>query len=78
MGHGDFKFFATCGAWFGTPILLSIIMMASIVGAVVGILGILFKFIQREDPIPFGPYIALAAWIALVWSDSFPMVNPLF
>ncbi|HVT37119.1 MAG TPA: A24 family peptidase [Nevskiaceae bacterium] len=67
MGFGDFKLFAAFGAWLGWQALPGIIIMSSVVGAVVGIGLIVFKRHGREVPIPFGPYLAGAGWIYMVW-----------
>ena len=60
MGFGDFKLFAVFGAWLGWQLLPLLILMASVVGAIVGIALMLFKNHQREQGIPFGPYLAVA------------------
>lgn len=70
MGHGDFKLFALFGAWLGWQLLPILILMASVVGAVVGIALMLFNNHQREQAIPFGPYLALAGWITLLWGEG--------
>mgnify|MGYP000305087329 CR=1 FL=1 len=70
MGHGDFKLFALFGAWIGWQLLPILILMASVVGAVVGISLMLFKNHQREQAIPFGPYLAVAGWITLLWGQG--------
>ena len=70
MGHGDFKLLALFGAWLGWQYLLQIILLSSVVGAIVGILLILFLGRDRNIPIPFGPYIAAAGWISLLWGES--------
>src|SRR5207344_1363475 len=70
MGYGDFKLFAVFGAWFGWPLLLPIILIAASVGAVVGIALIVLKRHGRDVPIPFGPYLAAAGWIALMWGPQ--------
>ncbi len=70
MGYGDFKLLAALGAWFGWLILPSIILLSSFVGAIVGVLLIIFRQHKRNIPIPFGPYLAAAGWIALVWGDA--------
>jgi leader peptidase (prepilin peptidase)/N-methyltransferase len=67
MGYGDFKLLAMLGAWLGWQMLPVIIILSSFVGAVVGISLIVFKNHQRSQPIPFGPYLATAGWIALLW-----------
>jgi leader peptidase (prepilin peptidase)/N-methyltransferase len=65
MGHGDFKLLAALGAWLGWKMLLPIILLSSIVGAVVGIALIVLARHGRNVPIPFGPYLATAGFIAL-------------
>ncbi len=70
MGYGDFKLLALLGAWLGWIYLPLIIMLSSVVGAVVGLLMILFMGHDRRLPIPFGPYLAAAGWVALVWGDQ--------
>lgn len=66
MGHGDFKLFAALGAWFGWQALLPILLVSSLLGALVGLGLILLRKHDRNVPIPFGPYLALAGWIMLV------------
>jgi len=70
MGYGDFKLLAALGAWFGWLLLPSIILLSSLVGAIVGMSLIIFRQHERNIPIPFGPYLAAAGWIALVWGDA--------
>jgi leader peptidase (prepilin peptidase)/N-methyltransferase len=70
MGYGDFKLFAALGAWLGWQMLLPIILMAAFAGAVIGILMIAVRGRDRNIPIPFGPYLAVAGWIALLWGDE--------
>jgi len=70
MGFGDFKLFALFGAWIGWQLLPMLILMASVVGAIVGISLVLFKKHQREQAIPFGPYLAVAGWITLLWGNE--------
>ena len=70
MGYGDFKLLAALGAWFGWQVLPLIILLSSLVGAIVGI-GLMVARNQGKDiPIPFGPYLAAAGWIAMIWGDS--------
>lgn len=69
MGYGDFKLLALFGAWLGWQYLPAIILLSSLVGAVVGSVMILFSGHERGKPIPFGPYLAAAGWIALLWGD---------
>ncbi|MDO6487280.1 A24 family peptidase [Colwellia sp. 6_MG-2023] len=70
MGHGDFKLFALFGAWAGWQLLPLLILMASVVGALVGISLMLFKNHRREQAIPFGPYLAVSGWITLLWGQG--------
>lgn len=70
MGYGDFKLLAALGAWFGWQSLPIIILVSSVVGAVIGIGMILIKGKDKNIPIPFGPYLAIAGWITLVWGDK--------
>ena len=70
MGFGDFKLLAALGAWFGWQFLPMIILLSSMVGAVVGIAGILIMGRDKNIPIPFGPYLAAAGWIAAMWGHE--------
>ncbi len=70
MGYGDFKLLAALGAWLGWKMLPAIILLSSAVGAVVGISLILFARHGREKPIPFGPYLAAAGLIALLYRQT--------
>jgi leader peptidase (prepilin peptidase)/N-methyltransferase len=70
MGFGDFKLLAALGAWFGWQFLPMIILLSSLVGAVVGIAGIIILGRDKNIPIPFGPYLAAAGWIAAMWGDE--------
>jgi len=69
MGYGDFKLFALCGAWFGYQSLLSIILTASLLGSLVGLALIAFRGHDKHQPIPFGPFLAIGAWLYLVNRD---------
>ena len=69
MGYGDFKLLAALGAWLGWAMLPTIILLSSVVGAVVGISLIVFAKRGRDNPIPFGPYLAAAGLIALLWGE---------
>ncbi len=73
MGFGDFKLLAALGAWLGWQMLPVIILLSSVVGAVVGGLGLLLKARDSATAIPFGPYLAAAGWIALFWGT--PLLN---
>ncbi len=70
MGYGDFKLMAAIGAWLGWAILPLTIFISSAVGAVVGIALVIFKRHKRNIPIPFGPYIAVAGYIALLYGQE--------
>lgn len=70
MGYGDFKLFALFGAWLGWQHLPQIILLSALVGAAVGITLILVHGRDRNLPIPFGPYLAAAGWISLMWGDA--------
>lgn len=70
MGYGDFKLLAALGAWLGWQMLPAIIILASLVGAAVGISLMLFADHEKTKPIPFGPYLAAAGWIALMWGNE--------
>lgn len=70
MGFGDFKLFAVFGAWLGWQALPLIILLAAFSGAVIGILLIALRGRDRDIPIPFGPYLSVAGWIALLWGEQ--------
>ncbi len=70
MGFGDFKLLALLGAWLGWQYLPLIILLSSLVGAVIGIAMIVTVKQDRNTPIPFGPYLAAAGWLALIWGDD--------
>ena len=70
MGYGDFKLLAALGAWLGWQYLPLVILLSSLVGAVLGIGLILVKGRDHQQPMPFGPYLAIAGWIALMWGES--------
>ena len=70
MGYGDFKLLAALGAWLGWQMLPLIILLSAVVGAAVGIAMIVFLGRDRQIPIPFGPYLAAAGWIALLWGPQ--------
>lgn len=69
MGFGDFKLLAMFGAWLGWSALPLIVLLSSLLGAVVGVTMIALRGHDRNIPIPFGPYLAVAGWIALMWGD---------
>jgi len=70
MGYGDFKLLALFGAWLGWQYLPLIILLSSLVGAIVGTSLIIFVQRDKNIPIPFGPYLAIAGWIALLWGEQ--------
>jgi leader peptidase (prepilin peptidase)/N-methyltransferase len=70
MGYGDFKLLAMLGAWLGWQYLPQIILLSALVGALVGISLILLRGRDRNIPIPFGPYLAAAGWISLMWGEQ--------
>jgi len=70
MGYGDFKLLAALGAWLGWQMLPLIILLSAVVGASVGIALIVFRRHDRSIPIPFGPYLAAAGWIAMLWGPQ--------
>ena len=70
MGYGDFKLLALLGAWMGWQLLPVIILLSSVVGAAIGIIMIITLGRDRNIPIPFGPYLAMAGWIALLWGQD--------
>ena len=70
MGYGDFKLLAALGAWMGWQMLPQIILLSSLVGAVIGISMIVIRGRDKNIPIPFGPYLAIAGWIAFIWGDT--------
>jgi leader peptidase (prepilin peptidase)/N-methyltransferase len=70
MGYGDFKLLAALGAWMGWAMLPLIILLSSAVGAVIGISMMMLGKLGKGKPIPFGPYLAIAGLIALLWGHS--------
>lgn len=68
MGYGDFKLLAALGAWMGPLMLPLIVLLSSMVGAIIGI--ILLKIRKENRPFAFGPYIAIAGWIAFIWGEQ--------
>ena len=68
MGYGDFKLLAALGAWMGPLMLPLIVLLSSLVGAIIGI--VLLKIRKENQPFAFGPYIAIAGWIAFIWGEQ--------
>lgn len=70
MGYGDFKLLAALGAWLGYQMLPMIILVSAAVGATIGIGMIIFLKHDRRVPIPYGPYLATAGWVAMMWGPA--------
>ncbi len=70
MGFGDFKLLAALGAWMGWQLLPQIILVSSVVGAIAGSVMLVTGKTRTQQPIPFGPYLAFAGWIALLWGHE--------
>ncbi|MFT5139167.1 MAG: leader peptidase (prepilin peptidase)/N-methyltransferase [Lysobacterales bacterium] len=70
MGYGDFKLLAALGAWMGWQMIPLIVLLSSVVGAAFGITLIILRRHQSDQPMPFGPFIAAAGLIALIWGDQ--------
>ena len=70
MGYGDFKLLAALGAWLGAGYLFTIVILSAVVGALLGIALILLRGRDRQVPMPFGPFLAAAGWLALVCGDT--------
>jgi leader peptidase (prepilin peptidase)/N-methyltransferase len=67
MGYGDFKLLAALGAWLGWRLLLPIVLASALVGALTGIALILLRRHGRGVPMPFGPFLAAAGWLVMLW-----------
>jgi len=70
MGYGDFKLLAAIGAWLGWQVLPLVIVLSAAVGTIVGIAGIVLQGRDKGAKLPFGPYLAAAGFIALIWGQS--------
>ena len=70
MGYGDFKLLSALGAWVGFSYLPQIILISSVVGSIAGISMLILGKTKQQQPIPFGPYLAVAGWIALLWGEQ--------
>jgi len=70
MGFGDFKLLALLGAWLGWQYIPQIILVSTLLGSIVGITLIALKKLNKEKHIPFGPYLAIAGWLALICGDE--------
>ncbi|MBF5056174.1 leaderpeptidase and N-methyltransferase [Alcanivorax sp. 521-1] len=69
MGYGDFKLLAALGAWLGWQFLPLVILLSSVVGLVFALSMMATGSVKRDQGIPFGPYLAIAGWIALLWGE---------
>ncbi len=70
MGYGDFKLLGALGAWVGWQSLPVVILFSSVVGAAIGITLMLFKGRDHSQPMPFGPFLAAAGWMTLLWGND--------
>ena len=70
MGYGDFKLLGALGAWLGWMKLPLIILLSSLIGTIVALILIISKRQERSQPIPFGPYLAIAGFVALLWGNG--------
>lgn len=70
MGYGDFKLLALIGAWLGWQQLLTVVLLASLTGAAVGIALLVVRGRDHRIPLPFGPFLAAAGWLALLWGND--------
>lgn len=70
MGYGDFKLLGALGAWVGWQSLPVVILFSSVVGAAIGISLMLFKGRDHSQPMPFGPFLAAAGWMTLLWGND--------
>ena len=70
MGHGDFKLMSLLGAWFGWQFLPQIVLISTLTGSIIGISLMLTRKAEMSNKIPFGPYIAIAGYIAMIWGPE--------
>ena len=70
FGYGDFKLLGALGAWLGWQLLPLVVLLSSGVGAVIGVTLILLRRHQRSEPLPFGPFLVGAGWLALLWGQK--------
>ncbi|MGF1685873.1 A24 family peptidase [Photobacterium japonica] len=73
MGYGDFKLLAALGAWLGWQLLPFVVLTSSLLGAICGLIMMRMQQSDSQTPFSFGPYLALAGWIAILWGE--PLVN---
>ncbi len=70
MGYGDFKLLAGLGAWVGWQHLPVVLLLSSVAGSVLGIALIQLGAVRRDQGIPFGPWLAIAGWLTLLWGPQ--------
>ncbi len=70
MGYGDFKLLAALGAWCGATALPLLILLSSVTGVILAVAMMVFNRHEAKNPLPFGPYLAIAGWVALLWGDK--------
>lgn len=70
MGYGDFKLLAALGAWLGWQMLPVVVLLSSLAGAICGIILLKVQKSDHQTPFSFGPYLAIAGWISLLWGHS--------
>ncbi|WP_295408327.1 A24 family peptidase [uncultured Thiocystis sp.] len=70
MGYGDFKLLALFGAWLGWQFLPQVILLSALTGALFGLILIAVGRHHKDKPLPFGPFLAAAGWISLIWGDA--------
>ena len=70
MGYGDFKLFGALGAWLGWKLLPLVILLSAATGAIIGVLMIVLRGRDRAAPMPFGPYLAAAGWLAMMYGNE--------
>lgn len=75
FGHGDFKLTALFGAWLGLSNLLPLLIIASVTGIIGSLIAKILNTRELDQPFPFGPYLALAGWIMLLYKDYWPLTN---
>jgi leader peptidase (prepilin peptidase)/N-methyltransferase len=75
LGYGDFKLLAALGAWLGWQAILPVLLLASLAGAAIGLILIVFGGRERSAPLPFGPFLAAAGFVMLIWG---PQVRALY
>jgi leader peptidase (prepilin peptidase)/N-methyltransferase len=74
MGYGDFKMLAMLGAWFGLAALLNILLTSAVLGACVTLIALALKKTTHDKPIPFGPFLAIAGWLTIVFGPTLTLL----